>query len=108
LSEFASDLTYAFFISLGVVTGGSIIGALACALTGDLPLHTVAVLAERLKIWGMVAALGGTFSTIRNIETGILGGQLKVVAKQSLFLLSAFTGAHMGYVLLTLLAGPKR
>lgn len=63
MSELASDLTYAFFISLGVVTGGSIIGALACALTGDLPMQTVAVLAERLKIWGMVVSLGETFST---------------------------------------------
>lgn len=93
-----------FLIALGVVVGGALVGALAAILTNRPPLHLMVDLAERLKIWALVSALGGTFGTIRALESGLFGGQLGVVARQSTIVLSAFLGAHLGYLLITYLA----
>ncbi len=57
-------------------------------------------LADQLKIWAMVAAIGGTFDAIRAFEINLLGGQLEEVAQQLAFIFSAFIGAHTGYLLI--------
>lgn len=103
-SNYVNTLILDFLIALGVVVGGATIGALSALFTYRPPLHVMADLAERLKIWALVAALGGTFSTIRTLETGLFGGQLGVVARQATIVLSAFAGAHLGYTLITLIA----
>lgn len=103
-SNYVYTLLLDFLIALGVVVGGSAIGALSALLTFRPPLHVMADLAERLKIWGLVAALGGTFSTIRTLESGLFTGQLGVVARQLTIILSAFLGAHLGYTLITIIA----
>jgi hypothetical protein len=103
-SNYVNTLILDFLIALGVVVGGSTIGALSALITFRPPLHVMADLAERLKIWALVAALGGTFSTIRTLETGLFGGQLGVVARQVTIILSAFLGAHLGYTLIILIA----
>jgi len=107
VSKFAGDLVLAFLIALGVVLGGSFMGSLGALLINRLPLWTMHTLAEKLKIWAMVTALGGTFATIRTIESGLFEGQLGIVAKQLLFIFSAFAGAHLGYLLVTIVAGEK-
>jgi len=96
-----SQLVDAFFIALGVVTGGSLVGALGSLLTGGMPMTAVSDLAERLKLWAVLAALGGTFATLKTLETGLLGGHLMTVARQMALLASAFLGAHSGYIILT-------
>ena len=48
-----------FFISLGVLLGGSIIGGLAAFFTGQAPMTTVFRLSDSLRIWAIVAAIGG-------------------------------------------------
>jgi len=103
-SNYVYTLLLDFLIALGVVVGGSAIGSLSALITDQPPLHTMADLAERLKIWALVAALGGTFPTIRALEHGLFEGQLGVVARQVTIILSAFLGAHLGYTLITLLA----
>jgi len=105
--EFATDLVRAFLIALGVVLGGSLIGSLSSVFTDGLPLSTMAVLAQRLKIWAMAAALGGTFATFENIEAGLLRGHPQLAVKQLLFVFSCFAGAHFGYLLVLSLAGGK-
>lgn len=102
-SSFWGTAIFMFFIALGVVIGGSTIGTLSTLITGRPPLYTMADLASRLKIWALVAALGGTFSTIRALESGFLGGQITVVLKQVLLILFAFWGSHIGYLLIVLL-----
>lgn len=104
MTNYVHTLILDFLIALGVVVGGAAIGALSALFTLRPPLHTMADLAERLKIWGLVAALGGTFSTIRTLESGLFAGQLGVVARQVTIILSAFLGAHLGYVLITIIA----
>jgi hypothetical protein len=102
-----TDLIYTFFVALGVVTGGSLVGALGALVLGESPLGALHELGYRLKIWAMVAALGGTFESIRNIETGFLQGQLRPVARQSAYIMTAFIGAHLGYLLLRAVAGRR-
>lgn len=96
---------YPFFTSLGVVLGGAIIGSLPGLVLDGRPLRTAYELARGLKIWAMVVAVGGTFPTIRALETSILGGELIVLGKQILLLAGAFTGANTGHWLITTLAG---
>lgn len=103
-SNYVNTLLLDFLIALGVVVGGSALGSLSALLTFRPPLHVMADLAERLKIWGLVAALGGTFPTIRTLESGLFDGQLGVVARQVTIILSAFLGAHLGYTLIQLVA----
>lgn len=107
MNKFVSDLYLSFFIALGVVVGGAVIGSLATLLVPAPPLRTMQLLADRLKLWGAVAALGGTFYTIRTIETGISGGQLTVAVKQILYVVSAFSGAQLGYYLISVLSGGR-
>jgi len=86
-------------VAMGVIIGGSLMGALAIVITGKVSLQSTASLAGRLKLWAMVAAMGGTFGALENLETGILHWQLRLVAKQLLLILSAFAGAHLGYLI---------
>lgn len=81
------EIVHTFCVALGVVTGGALMGALGAT-------------ASRLKSWAMVAALGVTFESIRYLETGFLHGQLRTVARQCAYIMTAFLGAHLGYLLL--------
>lgn len=96
-----STLITTFFIALGVILGGSTLGALAAFLsTQQPPLYTMLELAEKLKIWALVAALGGSFGAFKAIEIGFLSGQPAEIFKQLALITSAFSGAHLGYLLL--------
>lgn len=100
-------LVYSFLVALGIMVGGSLTGSLGALICREPPLKTMVDLADKLKIWALAAALGGTFAPIRVIEAGFLEGQLLNVARQILFIISAFYGAHLGYRLILLLAGGR-
>lgn len=97
-----------FCISLGVVTGGALVGALSAVITGHPPQRTIFELADRLKIWAMVSALGGTFESIRVIEMGLFGGQFQGLVKQALLIISAYGGAHLGYLIIAAISNGTR
>jgi len=101
--SFWREVFTAFWVALGVVVGGSFMGGVASASLGQMPARTMSQLAEKLKIWGMVASMGGTFDTIKNIEAGLLGGSPEAVLRQAVYLIGAFMGAHLGYVMVTAL-----
>ncbi len=105
MEKFIHTLIYNFFIALGVILGGTLIGSLGSIFCQDPPLKVMLDLAEKLKIWALVSAIGGTFVAIKVIETGFLDGQISNVIKQFLFILSAFYGAHLGYLVILFLAG---
>ncbi|RQD75256.1 MAG: sporulation protein [Candidatus Syntrophonatronum acetioxidans] len=100
MDKFLHTLIYNFFIALGVILGGSFIGSLGAIFCQEPPLKVMLDMAGKLKIWALVSAIGGTFATIRIIETGFLDGQLTSIIKQFLFILSAFYGSHLGYLLI--------
>ncbi len=99
-------LVTTFFMALGVLLGGSVLGSLGSFLSsGQPPYHTMVELSEKLKIWALVTALGGSFIPFRAIEIGFLSGQPAEICKQIALIISAFGGAHLGYFLLKSCSG---
>jgi hypothetical protein len=89
-----------YFIALGVLLGGAFIGSFSAFLTGEPPLTYMYRFAESLKIWALVAAIGGTFDTFYSFERGIFYGNTKDVFKQFLLIVSAMGGAQTGYLII--------
>lgn len=108
MERFVIKLFYIFFTALGMIIGGTFIGSVSATLFGYGPLRTMAQLAKDLKIWAAVAAIGGTFDSLQTLETGLLAGQMKLVLKQLGFMLAAFAGAHLGYILVITLSNTNR
>ena len=99
------DMVLTFFIAMGVVLGGALVGALGATFINRYPLETMVDLARQIKVWGVLVAIGGTFDSIYILEAGLLEGQVRAVARQLIFILVSFTGAHLGYLLVLLLKG---
>jgi len=57
-----------YFIALGVLLGGAIVGGMAAFLTGKPPLTEIYRLSNMIKIWAIVTAIGGTFDTVYTFE----------------------------------------
>lgn len=89
-----------YFISLGVLLGGALIGGLSAFFTGQAPMTTVFRLSDNLRIWAIVAAIGGTFDMMYSFERGIFDGQTKDIVKQVLLILSALGGAQTGALII--------
>ncbi|MEW5783843.1 MAG: YtrH family sporulation protein [Bacillota bacterium] len=107
LDKFMQTLILTFCVALGVNLGGSFLGALGAVFTGRPPLDTMLELAGELKIWALVAALGGTFGVIKIFEAGVFSKQFFDLAKQLLLICSAFLGAHLGYLIIISLGTDK-
>ncbi|KAB2487415.1 YtrH family sporulation protein [Priestia filamentosa] len=89
-----------YFIALGVIIGGSFIGSFGAFLMGKPPLTYMNTLSDNLKIWALIAAIGGTFDTFFSIEKGFFQGATKEAFKQILYILSALGGAQTGALLI--------
>lgn len=96
MSDFITDMILDFFIAFGVVLGACMMGAVGSVLSLQPPTENMLLLAERIKIWAMVAAIGGTIDPIRVIESHVAGGDLSPAIKQIMIIVSAFMGAHLG------------
>ncbi|MFW5890852.1 MAG: YtrH family sporulation protein [bacterium] len=94
-----------FFIALGVVLGGAIIGSIGDILRSQPPLKTMINLAEDLKLYAIICAIGGTFNNLRLLEGSVFGGEIIIILQQFCILLSAFIGAQLGYRLITIICG---
>ncbi len=94
-----------FFISLGVVMGGAIFGSLGALFSGQSPIKILSELADDLKLYAIVAAIGGTFNNLRLIEGSIFQGEIGVILQQLIILISAFLGALLGNWLIITFAG---
>jgi hypothetical protein len=93
---FFPNLIEGYFLALGVILGGSLIGGLAAFLTGQPPLTAIYRYSTDLRIWAIIAAIGGTFDTVYSFEKGFLEGGTKDIFKQFLLILSALAGAQTG------------
>lgn len=102
---FFQNILYNFFISLGVMLGGCIFGGVAATLNGHPPLKTMVELCEKIKIWAIIVALGGTFPSFKVLEVGIFNGEVRGLIKQVVYILSALSGAQLGYQLIFYLEG---
>ncbi|MFD1038111.1 YtrH family sporulation protein [Virgibacillus byunsanensis] len=98
--RFIASFIHCYFIAFGVIIGGAIIGSIGAFITGDAPLTTISRIAKSLRIWAIVAAIGGTFDAISNFEKGFLDGQTIDLFKQFLFILSAMGGVKTAIILI--------
>ncbi|WP_158736689.1 YtrH family sporulation protein [Alteribacillus bidgolensis] len=89
-----------FFVAFGVIIGGSIIGGMGALLIGKPPLSTIHDLAASLKIWALVAAIGGTFDAITSLERGLLSGTHADIFKTLAMICAALGGANTGTLLI--------
>lgn len=90
-----------FFIAFGVMLGGSLIGGLAAFITGEPLLTEIAKIAGRVRIWAIIAAIGGTFDTVYSFEKGFLDGGTKDIFKQFLLIMAAMGGAKSASLIIT-------
>jgi hypothetical protein len=105
MNKFMETIILDFFVAFGVIIGGCILGGLGAFFVKAPPLVTMDTLSEKLKIWAVVAAIGGTVDTLSLIERGFLSGSHGVIIRQVLFILSAFIGAHAGTLLIKWIVG---
>jgi Sporulation protein YtrH len=89
-----------YFIALGVILGGALIGGIAAFLTGQPPLTAVYRLSTDLRIWAIVAAIGGTFDAVYTFERGLFNAETRDIFKQLLIILSALGGAQTGALII--------
>jgi hypothetical protein len=92
--RFIPTLIQCYFIAFGVLAGGSFIGSIGAFLVGEPPLTVVTRIAKSLRIWAIVAAIGGTFDAISNIEKGLFEGGTIDAVKQISFIISAMAGVQ--------------
>lgn len=97
---FLSNATLDFFIAFGVVIGGSLLGSVGSVLISWPAATTMLEIAERIKIWAIVVAIGGSIDPVRVIEANVLEGHLSPAVQQILYIAFAFMGAHMGHELI--------
>lgn len=90
-----------FFIAFGVIIGGAMIGSIGSFLTGVAPLTAITRISQSIKIWAIVAAIGGTFDAIDNFQRGLLEGTTLDLFKQLLLILSAMGGVKLALTLLS-------
>jgi hypothetical protein len=93
---YISILIDAYFIALGVLLGGALIGGLSAFLTGKPMLTEIYRISTSIRIWAIIAAIGGTFDTVYSFEKGFLDGGTKDIFKQFLLILTAMGGAQTG------------
>ncbi|WP_071396013.1 YtrH family sporulation protein [Bacillus tuaregi] len=98
---FFSLFLQSYFIALGVLIGGSLIGGMAAFLTGKPPLTEIYRISGMIRIWAIVTAIGGTFDAVYTFERGFLEGETKDLFKQFLLILSALGGAQTGSLFIT-------
>lgn len=103
MSYFLSKAGLDFFIAFGVVMGGSLLAGVGSVFILMPPATTMLETAARLKIWAIVAAIGGSIDPVRVIESNLTAGQLSPAAQQILFIFFAFLGAHVGTELIRLI-----
>ncbi|MGO4371376.1 YtrH family sporulation protein [Paenibacillus sp. YIM B09110] len=103
MSYFLSKAGLDFFIAFGVVIGGSMLAGIGSVFMLLPPAVTMLDTAARLKIWAIVAAIGGSIDPVRVIESNIAQGQLSPAAQQICFIIIAFLGAHLATELVRLI-----
>ena len=105
MDTFINKTVLIYFTALGMMLGAALVGSLAAVLVREPPVGTMMKLAREIKIWAVIAAIGGTFSTFEVLESGLFQGELRAVIKQLIYIISALAGTQCGYYLLLILSG---
>lgn len=97
---FFALLITSYFIAFGVMIGGSLIGGIGAFLVGKPPLTMINQFSQNLRIWALVAAIGGTFDTFYSFERSFFEGDMKDIVKQVLLILFATGGMQTGLIII--------
>lgn len=92
--RFFATIIQCYFIALGVVIGGAFIGSMGAFATGEPPLTLMGRIAKSLRVWGIIASIGGTFDAISNFERGLLEGSTMDLIKQIIMIVTAMGGVQ--------------
>lgn len=103
--NFIATIILDFFVSFGVMVGGCLLGGMGSFLIGHPPLTFMVTLADKIKIWAVVVAIGGTIDTLTAIERGLTSGAPGEIIKHLLYICSAFMGAHIGTIVIKWFVG---
>lgn len=103
MNEFLSKAALDFLIAFGIVMGGSLIASIGSTFMLLPPATIMLETASRLKIWAIVAAIGGSVDPVRVIESNITAGQLSPAIQQICFIVFAFLGAHLASELIKMM-----
>ncbi len=76
------------------------IGSIGAFASGEPPLTSIARIAKSLRIWAIVAAIGGTFDVISNFERGIMQGSTIDIVKQILIIVTAMGGVQVALLVI--------
>lgn len=98
-------LALAFCTALGVILGGALIGSLPGFLTPEPPFYRMQKLATDMKLWAVVVALGGTWPTLRAVDSGLFQGDVAALARQMTTIAASLCGAQVGYWIIVTLTG---
>ncbi|SHG94874.1 YtrH family sporulation protein [Tepidibacter thalassicus] len=101
--SFFNNLVYNFLISFGVILGASSFAGIGALINNQPPFKIMSDVAASIKIWAVIVALGGTFSSFEIIEQGIFKGEIKSVIKQIGYIIVALIGANLGYSFIKLI-----
>lgn len=82
------------------VNGGAIIGSIGAFAAGEPPITWMMRTAKSLRVWAIVAAIGGTFDAIANFERGIFEGSTVDVFKQVVLIITAMGGVKSGMLVI--------
>ncbi|MGZ9583238.1 YtrH family sporulation protein [Paenibacillus marinisediminis] len=104
MGTFLSKAILDFCIALGVVLGGSLLAGIASVIALQPPAETMRQVADHIKIWAIVVAVGGTIDPLRVIESNFLSGELNPIFRQLMYILVSFMGAHLGTELIQWIA----
>jgi hypothetical protein len=98
--RFFATMIQCYFIAFGVMIGGSIIGSIGSFATGEPPFTQMNRIARGLHIWAIVAAIGGTFDAISNLERGLIDGSTMDMVKQIILIVIAMGGAQTALLII--------
>lgn len=99
--------TLVFFTAMGIVIGGSVIGGISSLLLGERPIETIYTLAQELKLWAIITAIGGTFATFESLDKGLFHGEIRMLIKQIIYILVSLMGAQLGEILVKSIGDAK-
>ncbi|REJ37162.1 MAG: hypothetical protein DIU82_01730 [Bacillota bacterium] len=105
--EIVKGVLLPFFTALGVMLGGSLLGGLAALFYPESPFHRMQTLAQDVKLWAIVVAMGGTFPTLRALDSGLFNGEVVHLVRQLGAIMAGFLGAQTGFWVVMGLTGGR-
>lgn len=105
LGSYFSQLITHFMVAFGVVLGACLLAGIAAVLTLQPPALVMKDYAFNIKIWAVIAAVGGTIDPFRSIESKFIEGQLSPALQDIVIIIIAFLGAQVGVKLIIAISG---